>query len=92
MCFVYSKGCIVAYIRVSKCIFCMYKMTILHVYSNIIININDLDIMITVGAYFEYIKILYSIFIKCIVAILQVYPSYFITFLKIITNSIYNIV
>jgi hypothetical protein len=32
-------------------------MTILHVYSNIIINTNGLDIMVTVGAYFEYIKI-----------------------------------
>jgi hypothetical protein len=67
-------------------------MTILHVYSNIIININGLDIMVTLGAYFEYIKILYNIFIKFIVAILQVYPNYFIIFPIIITNKILNII
>ncbi len=37
--------------------FACIRMTILHVYSNIIINTNGLDIMVTVGAYFEYIKI-----------------------------------
>jgi hypothetical protein len=67
-------------------------MTILHVYSNIIININGLDIMVTLGAYFEYIKILSNIFIKFIVAILQVYPNYFIIFPIIITNIILNII
>jgi hypothetical protein len=34
-------------------------MTILHVYSNIIININGFDIMVTLGAYFEYILKVY---------------------------------
>ncbi len=39
--------------------------TILDVYSNIIININDLDIMDTLNSvYFEYIKILCKIFAK----------------------------
>jgi hypothetical protein len=46
------------------------SMTPLHVYSNIIININGLDVMVTLCIYFEYIKILCKIFIKYIVAIL----------------------
>jgi len=51
-------------------------MTILH----IIIRINDLDIMVTLDVYFEYIKILHKMFTKYIVPILQVYPSYFIIY------------
>jgi hypothetical protein len=40
-------------------------------YSNIIININGLDIMVTlISGYFEYIKIFYKIFTKYIVPIL----------------------
>jgi hypothetical protein len=35
-------------------------MIILHVYSSIIININNFNIMVTLGVYFEYIKILFS--------------------------------
>ncbi len=65
-------------------------MTILHVYSNIIISINAFDIMVTLGVYFEYIKILCKIFIKYNVAISQFYPSYFIILLNIITNEIYS--
>jgi len=63
-------------------------MTILHMYSNILISINGLNIMVTLGVYFEYIKIL-KFFINYIMPILQVYPSYFITLLKIIAKSIY---
>jgi hypothetical protein len=64
-------------------------MTILHVYSNINISINAFDIMVTIGVYFEYIKPLCKIFIKYNLAILQIYPSYFIILLKIIKNEIY---
>jgi len=46
------------------------------VYSSIIININGLNIMVTlISVYFEYIKILYKIFTKYIVPILQVYQN-----------------
>ncbi len=59
-------------------------------YSNIIISINGLDIVVTLnGIYFEYIKIICKIFAKYIVPMLQVYPNHFIIFLKIITNDIY---
>ncbi len=45
-------------------------------YSSIIININGLNIMVTlISVYFEYIKILYKIFTKYIVPILQVYQN-----------------
>jgi hypothetical protein len=64
-------------------------MTILHVYSNIDININGFEIMVTLHVYFEYIKNNCEIYTKYIVPILQVYPSYFIIHLKIITNGIY---
>jgi hypothetical protein len=53
-------------------------MIILHMYSSIIISINGVNIMVTLGVYFEYIKILCKIFIKYIMPILQVYPSYLI--------------
>jgi hypothetical protein len=56
-------------------------------YSRIIISINGMDIIVTLDVYFEYIKVLCKIFIQCIVSILQVYPSYFILLLKIITND-----
>jgi len=60
------------------------------VYSNIIISINDLDIMVTLNSvYFEYIKILCKIFVKYIMPILKIYPNQLIIFLKIITNEIY---
>jgi len=45
--------------------------------------------MVTLGIYFEYIKILSKIFSKYIVAILQICPIYFIIYPKIITNDIY---
>ncbi len=64
-------------------------MTILHVYSSIIININGLNIMV-IGVYFEYIIILSKIFSKYIIAILQVYPSYLIILHKMIRNDIYK--
>jgi hypothetical protein len=44
--------------------------------------------MITLGVYFEYIKIFCKIFTKYIVAISQVYPSYLIILIQIITNEI----
>ncbi len=59
-------------------------------YSNIIISINGLDIMVTlISVYFEYIKNLCTIFTKYIVPILKVYPHYLIILLKIITNDIF---
>ncbi len=64
--------------------------TVLDVYSSIIININGLDIMVTLNSvYFEYIKILCKIFAKYIMPILKVYPNHLIIFLKIVTNEIY---
>jgi len=64
--------------------------TIFHVYSSIIINMNGLDIMVTlISVYFEYIKILCKIFTKFVVPILQIYPHHLIILLKIITNEIY---
>jgi len=60
--------------------------TILNVYSSIIININGLDIMVTLNSYFEYIKNLCNIFVKYVMAILKVYPNNLIIFLKIIRN------
>jgi len=60
------------------------------VYSNIIVSINGLDIMVTLNSvYFEYIKILCKIFVKYIMPILKIYPNQLIIFLKIITNDIY---
>jgi hypothetical protein len=60
------------------------------VYSNIIININDLDIMVTINdIYIEYIKIICKIFVKYIVPISQIYLDHLIILLKIITNEIY---
>jgi len=47
--------------------------------------------MVTLGIYFEYIKILRKIFTKYIVPILKLYLNYFIILLKIITNDIFNI-
>jgi hypothetical protein len=43
--------------------------------------------MVTLGVYFEYIKILCKTFIKNIVTISQVYPRYLII-LEIITSDI----
>jgi environmental stress-induced protein Ves len=44
-----------------KCIW----TTILHVYSNIIISINDFNVMGKRGVYFEYVQILCKIFTSC---------------------------
>jgi hypothetical protein len=56
--------------------------TILHVYSSNVININGLNIIVTlISVYFEYIKNLCKIFTKHIVPILQVYPNHLITLL-----------
>ncbi len=66
------------------------RKIVLDVYSNIIISINGLDIMVRLNdIYFEYIKIICKIFAKYIVPILQVYQNHFIIFLKIITTDIY---
>jgi hypothetical protein len=47
----------------------------------LLLTLNGLDIMVTFNVYLQYIKILCIInFTKYIVAILQVYPSYFIIF------------
>jgi hypothetical protein len=65
------------------------QTTILDVYSNIIININGLDIMVTLnGICIEYIKIICKIFTKYIVRILQIYPNHLIILLKSITSEI----
>jgi hypothetical protein len=59
-------------------------------YSNIIISIHGLDIMVTLNrVYFENIKILCKIFAKYIMPVLKIYPNHLIIFLKIITNDIY---
>jgi hypothetical protein len=63
------------------------------VYSNNTININGLNIMVTlISVYFEYIKILCKIFITYIVPIFQVYPNHLIIFLKIINIILYYII
>jgi hypothetical protein len=55
------------------------------VYSSNIININGLNIMVTlISVYFEYIKILCKIFTKYIVPILQVYPNHLLYLLKLL--------
>jgi hypothetical protein len=51
-----------------------------------LLALNGLNIMVTLNIYFENIKVPCKIFTKCIVAILQVYPSYLNILLKIITN------
>jgi len=58
----------------------------------LLFTLNGLHIMVTLGIYFEYIKILCKIFTKYIVTILQVYPNYLITHHKIITNYIHNFI
>ncbi len=39
----------------------MYLNDLLHVYSCIIININGLNIMVTLGVYFEYITVVLTL-------------------------------
>jgi len=63
---------------------------ILHMYSNFIISINALNIIVTLYIYIKYIKLLHKIFVKHIVPSLQIHPNYFIIILKIITKDIYN--
>jgi len=55
----------------------------------LLLTLNDLHIIVTLGIYFEYIKVLCKIFPEHIATILQVYPSYFIILSKTITNDIY---
>jgi len=55
----------------------------------LLLTLNDLHIMVTLGIYFEHVKVLCQIFTKYITTILQVYPSYFLILPKIITNDIY---
>jgi hypothetical protein len=62
----------------------------LHVYPSIIININGLNIMVTlISLYFAYIKNLCKIFTKYIVPIFQVYPNHLIILLKILQMTFY---
>ncbi len=63
-------------------------MTILHMYSSVIISIIDLDIMVRLDAYFEYMKILCENFIKYIVPYYKL-NQIIILFITIITNEIY---
>ncbi len=56
---------------------------------SLLLTLNGLHIMVTLGIYFEYIKIISQIFSKYIVAILQICQIYFIIYPKIITNDIY---
>jgi hypothetical protein len=51
---------------------------------------NNLYIMVTLGLYFEYINVVYKIFARYTVAILQFYPCYLIILLKMIKNDIYR--
>jgi hypothetical protein len=55
----------------------------------LLLTLNSLDVMVTLGVYFEHIKFLCRIFTKYITTVLQVYPSYFIIFPTIITNDIH---
>jgi hypothetical protein len=55
----------------------------------LLLTLNGFNIMLTLGVYFEYIKIICKIFTKYIVTILQVYQNYLIILLKIITNNIH---
>jgi hypothetical protein len=57
-------------------------------YLNIIISINNLNIMVTLCVYFEYIKIIFKIFIKYCAHITSL-SKYIIILFKIITNDIY---
>jgi len=43
-----------------------------------------------INVYFELFKILFKIFTKYIVPILQIYPNHLIIVLKIITNELYQ--
>jgi hypothetical protein len=57
-------------------------------YSSVIISIIDLDIMVRLDAYFEYMKILCENFIKYIVPYYKL-NQIIILFITIITNEIY---
>jgi hypothetical protein len=56
--------------------------------SSIIININGFNIMVTLGVYFEYIKILFKIFTKYIVPYYKFIQTILLLF-QIIKNDIY---
>jgi hypothetical protein len=58
-------------------------------YSNIIINMNGINIMVILDVYFEYIKFICTIIPKYIAQILQVYQNYFIILLKSITTKFF---
>jgi hypothetical protein len=60
---------------------CTYYMCV----QRLLLILNDLNIIVTLCVYFEYIKILCKIFTKYIVAILQVYPSSYYTSLNYYT-------
>jgi hypothetical protein len=54
----------------------------------LLLTSNELHIMVTLGIYFEYIKVIFTIFTIYIATILQLYLSYFIILPKTITNDI----
>jgi hypothetical protein len=75
-------------IKIYKCIW----TTILHVYSNIIISINGLDIMVTlIIVYFEYIKNLCKIFTKYIVPYYKFIHTILLYFLKLLHTTYFII-
>jgi hypothetical protein len=60
----------------------MYMNGHTFVFKDLLLALNGLDIMFTLGVYFEYIRVLCKIFTKYIATILQVYQAYIIYFLK----------
>ncbi len=52
------------------------------VFKDLLLTLNGLAIMFTLGVYFKYIKVLCKIFTKYIATILQVYQAYIIILLK----------
>jgi len=66
------------------CILNVYEWPYYICIQGLSITLNGFNIMVTLGVHFEYIKVLCKIFIKCIVTILSIYPSYLILLLEII--------
>jgi len=55
--------------------------------SSFILSINEINIIITLIVYFEYIKLLHKIFAKCIVPILKFIQVIFLYFLKLLQKQ-----
>jgi hypothetical protein len=87
---VYLKGYSWVYLDLQMYTLNVYEHPYYMCIQGLLLTLNGLNIMDTLGVYFEYIKVLCKIFIKCIAAILQIYPNYFIIFLEIIKNDIYT--